>query len=184
MNPIYADTDPLTAAEEALADTLADCAEFRALALALAGGGVDTYEAARARIHINALPQPEGEARSFSEAEWEQQHRPFALIFTRDDGLTLRVDSATGYSDSGRLAVQIERTLPANGDWGDAAWKAIVGRLMRDLATMSGGAADARAHLAITQIELMSLGRNKPAGQAANGEVQGVTLGINWGDGQ
>jgi hypothetical protein len=99
----------LFASQQLLANTLADCSEFRNLV------GVSSHSAALAKIWHEALPPPANGKDNYTLAEL-QAYRPFALIFTNDPQgpLSNRQAASPGaYFDSGTLRVLFEVDVPA-----------------------------------------------------------------------
>lgn len=96
----------ITLAEENLKATLAGCARFREWAL-----NAPDATAAGLRVYIDDLPDPPGDADSYS-AEQLQGLRPFAIIRTDGRGGYSKAKVATlGYAEAGKLQIWFEENV-------------------------------------------------------------------------
>ena len=175
---MVAPAGPISLAEDYLEATLAGCAAFRTLVAAA------NPAAAKTSIHNDALPAPAA-GEGYTKTELQALH-PFGLIKTDPEGgyaqgfSSANSDGSHNYRDGGKLILRIYRQVTAGSEIADdeRTWKNTVGQILDQLWALAGQA----GYLAITAIAIEGWHRFHPDNEPAMGDVQGVTIGIHWGE--
>jgi hypothetical protein len=106
VNPV----GPMSNALELARSHLAACASYQAF-LGVSGAGAAA--AAIAKTYLAALPAPT-DGKEYTRAELEETRRPFGIFYTSSaGGYRVRMSARYAQSESGRLFLELETTIPA-----------------------------------------------------------------------
>ncbi|QDT07998.1 hypothetical protein K227x_64280 [Rubripirellula lacrimiformis] len=138
-----------------------------------------------ATVHHNALPEkPGGEPHTLAELVAQ---RPFAKIWTTDDGIEWTRDTTRGgacTSSMGELIIHLERNTPEGlaANEADRDFENLIGRLCKGNADNPGLmdlAGDAR-YLPITRLLLLDHSRTDRSKRESIGDAQRAFLLVQW----
>ncbi|MGB7325854.1 MAG: hypothetical protein WBD31_13350, partial [Rubripirellula sp.] len=138
-----------------------------------------------ATIHHNALPEKaDGEPHTLDELVAQ---RPFARIWTTDDGIQWKRDTARGgacVSAVGELIIHIERNTPTGleSNEADRDFENLIGQICNGTAENPGLmnlAGDAR-YLPITRLSLLDHSRTDRSKRKSIGDAQRAFLLVQW----
>jgi hypothetical protein len=191
--------DPLGGISKALENgrtTLSACAAVQAFLgvteaelLALqgddeAGQEVDSIAAAKARIYLAATPPP-AVAGEYTPAEWEEELRPYMLLYTAPQGGYQSQRTAMyAYRESGRMYCELEITVKSDYNADDKIEEAdrwinnLLGQVIDELRSLAGQAGYLNVH---TISVAMGPSRERNEEYPATGPYYWTLLELQWG---
>ena len=159
--------------------TLADCPTWRTLT------ATATTAAAKARIHLDGIPPPaNGVKYTLEEA---MAYRPCATIWLDPHGgYRCTRDSVNGFRESGRLYVELWRTIadpPKSGPDSDVdrEWSNIVGAIVDELWERNGRSGEGGQYLDFWKSEVWEPRVSPPESALTQGPWQVCTLALDFG---
>jgi hypothetical protein len=171
----------MSKAREVLRVALADCDSFRSW---VGASGEDAQDQARARIHDDALPEPEDGGPELTLAEL-RKHRPYAIVATATFGRD-HVSTSDGYDygADGGLSLQLEQDVPEaiKNNPAEIArrFENLIGSVIDDLCALSG-TSDAESYLAFESIKMPEpWSRTHPDDHPTEGDAVRAELLIEW----
>lgn len=184
---------PISLALEVARAHLAACTSYQAF---LGVTGTTAAAQAVAKTYLAALPVPEDES-EYTPDEWESVLRPFGMVYTASvGGLRLTRSAAYAVSESGRMFIELEITIPTSyvPSVGGAAIDLTVDKEAADrwINNKVGQIADefmAKAgqagYLDASSITLvMGPSREKSGEEVTNGYYYWTLLEVVWGSGE